>query len=55
MKFSKVLRSARTAAQLTQADLAALTGIARPNIAAYETGRREPLYESPWVFRRLGL
>ena len=44
MKFAQVLRSARTAAGLTQVELAVLTGIARPNIAAYETGRREPLF-----------
>ncbi len=44
MEFAAVLRSARTAANLTQAELAALTGIARPNIVAYETGRREPLF-----------
>jgi len=43
MSFSRVLRSARLTAGLTQADVAALTGIARPNIAAYEAGRREPL------------
>jgi len=42
MGFSKALRSARIAAGLTQADVAAATGIARPNIAAYEAGRREP-------------
>jgi len=44
MKFAEVLRSARTAANLTQAELATLTGIARPNVVAYENGRREPLF-----------
>jgi transcriptional regulator with XRE-family HTH domain len=44
MEFAHVLREARTAANLTQTELAALTGIARPNIVAYETGRREPLF-----------
>jgi transcriptional regulator with XRE-family HTH domain len=44
MKFSDILRSARRAAHLTQADLAARTGIARPNIAAYEADRREPRF-----------
>lgn len=44
MEFATVLKSARTASGLTQAELAALTGIARPNIVAYEAGRREPLF-----------
>ena len=43
MRFGEVLRSARHAAGLTQAEIAARTGIARPNIATYESGRREPL------------
>ena len=42
MEFSTTLREARHAAALTQAEIAALSGIARPNIAAYEAGRREP-------------
>jgi len=42
MRFSTELRAARQAAGLTQAEVAALSGIARPNIAAYEAGRREP-------------
>lgn len=42
--FAEVLLSARTAAGLTQAALAERSGIARPNIAAYEHGRREPLF-----------
>lgn len=36
------LREARHRAGLTQRELAALTGVAQPNIAAYETGRRRP-------------
>lgn len=44
MRFSDIVRSARKAAGLTQADLASLTGIARPNIAAYESDRREPRF-----------
>lgn len=42
MEFSTALKEARLAAALTQAEVAAMTGIARPNIAAYEAGRREP-------------
>jgi uncharacterized protein len=34
------LRELREAAGLTQAELAALTGVAQPNIAAYESGGR---------------
>lgn len=41
-----LLRSARRAAGLTQADLAERSGVARPNIAAYEAGRREPLFHA---------
>lgn len=44
--FPEMLRSARQAAGLTQAELAARTGLARPNITAYETGRREPLFST---------
>jgi len=44
MRFSTILRSSRQAAGLTQSELAALTGIARPNITAYESGRREPRF-----------
>ncbi len=44
--FAGVLRSARTAAGLTQVALAERSGIARPNIAAYEHGRREPLFDT---------
>lgn len=42
MQFGTQLRSERMRQGLTQADIAAATGIARPNIAAYESGRREP-------------
>lgn len=41
-----MLRRARTAAGLTQAELGDLAGVARPTIAAYEAGRRQPLYSS---------
>ena len=44
--FADCLRSARTAASLTQLALAERSGIARPNIAAYEHGRREPLFDT---------
>ena len=44
--FANVLRSARAAAGLTQLTLAERSGIARPNIAAYERGRREPLFDT---------
>ncbi len=44
--FADVLLSARTAAGLTQLALAERSGIARPNIAAYEHGRREPLFDT---------
>ena len=42
MSFGNELRTARQRIGLTQADIAHATGIARPNIAAYEAGRREP-------------
>lgn len=43
MRFPEALKSARRAGRLTQAELAERSGIARPNIATYEAGRREPL------------
>jgi transcriptional regulator with XRE-family HTH domain len=46
MMFATTLRTAREAARLTQSELATRTGIARPNITAYETGRREPLFST---------
>ena len=46
MTFAEVLRSIRHAAGLTQAELGARARVARPNVAAYEAGRREPLFES---------
>jgi transcriptional regulator with XRE-family HTH domain len=46
VKFAKVLLDARTAAGLTQAELEARSGVARPNIAAFEAGRREPRWET---------
>ena len=42
MDFGAYLQSQRGLLGLTQADVAAATGIARPNIAAYEANRREP-------------
>ncbi len=46
MQFAELLRSARHASGLTQAELGARGGVARPNIAAYEAGRRQPLFHS---------
>lgn len=37
-----LLRRARTAARLSQNDLAARAGVAQPMISAYESGHREP-------------
>jgi transcriptional regulator with XRE-family HTH domain len=42
MDFASVFQEARERADLTQAEVAERSGIARPNIAAYEAGRREP-------------
>ena len=44
------LRARRSRAGLTQAELAARSGVAQPNIAAYEAGRRRP---SPATVARL--
>jgi predicted nucleotidyltransferase len=44
------IRAARERAGLTQAELAEVSGVARPNIAAYEAGTRKP---SPAMVRRL--
>lgn len=44
--FATVLRAARVAAGLTQAALGERAGVARPNVTAYESGRREPLFDS---------
>jgi len=46
VKFAELLRTARQASGLTQAELGARAGVARPNIAAYEAGRRQPLFHS---------
>jgi transcriptional regulator with XRE-family HTH domain len=46
MTFAEVLLAARTAAGLTQSELETLSGIARPNIAAFEAGRREPRWNT---------
>jgi uncharacterized protein len=45
-----VIKAARERAGLTQAELAEVSGVARPNIAAYESGTRKP---SPAMVRRL--
>lgn len=42
--FASTLRAARLASGLTQAELSERSGVARPNITAYESGRREPLF-----------
>ena len=46
MIFAERLRAAREAAGMTQAELGARAGVARPNVVAYESGRREPLFAS---------
>ena len=46
VEFAEVLAGARSAAGLTQAELAARSGIARPNIAAFEAGRRDPRWDT---------
>jgi len=40
------LRDARTAAGLTQSELARLTGVRQPSISAFESGRAEPRPET---------
>jgi transcriptional regulator with XRE-family HTH domain len=44
IEFPAVLREARVGSGLTQAELSERSGVARPNITAYESGRREPLF-----------
>jgi transcriptional regulator with XRE-family HTH domain len=46
MLFAETLLEVRTAAGLTQAELSARSGIARPNIAAFEAGRRNPRWDT---------
>lgn len=46
MRFAAALRTVRHAAGLTQAELGVRAHVARPNVAAYEAGRREPLFAS---------
>jgi transcriptional regulator with XRE-family HTH domain len=46
MRFADALFEARVAAGLTQAELAARSGIARPNITAFEAGRRDPRWDT---------
>ncbi len=48
--MTAAIRELREAAGLTQAELAARSGVAQPNIAAYEAGRRRL---SPQMFERL--
>lgn len=40
------IKRLRVEADLTQAEVCARTGIARPNLSAYESGRREPSAET---------
>ncbi len=40
--MSNTLRDLRQSASLTQSELARRSGVAQPNIAAYESGRRQP-------------
>ncbi len=42
LDVAKVLRDARDHAGLSQTELGERTGIAQPNISAYESGRRTP-------------
>jgi uncharacterized protein len=42
LDVAAVLRDARGHAGLTQSELGERTGIAQPNISAYESGRRIP-------------
>lgn len=46
IEFAPTLRAARLAGGLTRIALSERSGVARPNITAYETGRREPLFHS---------
>lgn len=46
IEFASTLRTARLAGGLTQAELSERSGVVRPNITAYESGRREPLFHS---------
>jgi transcriptional regulator with XRE-family HTH domain len=46
MSFAEILRSVRLTARLTQAELGSSAGVARPNVVAYEAGRREPRFDS---------
>lgn len=42
MTLAESIRTARERASLTQDELARLSGVRQPNIAAYESGRRQP-------------
>jgi len=50
MDAAHTLKAAREALGLTQHDVAARSGVQRPNIAAYETGKRIP---SPEMLTRI--
>lgn len=52
VSFAGSLRLVRLAAGLTQQELAERSGVSRPNITAYESGRREPLYGSAEALMR---
>ncbi len=43
-EFGSALHAARVAGELTQVELSERSGVARPNITAYESGRRELLF-----------
>ena len=46
MEFAEALAEVRSSAGLTQAELSARSGVARPNIAAFEAGRRDPRWDT---------
>lgn len=46
VRFGEALTNARIAAGLTQAEVSARSGIARPNISAFESGRRDPRWQT---------
>lgn len=50
MKFNERLKSLRKARSLTQNELAHITKLSRSAIAAYETGAREPNFETLKMF-----
>lgn len=46
VEFGAVLRRARAASKVSQSAVAAESGVARPNVAAFEAGRREPRWDT---------